>query len=46
LQSDFDLEEFNMIDFDAKKVLETLAEFNRGQYITGDQIHKKNRFNP
>jgi len=41
LQSDFDLEEFNMIDFDAKKVLETLAEFNKGQYITGDQIHKK-----
>ena len=41
MQSDFDLEDFNMIDFDAKKVLETLAEFDQGQYVSGDQIHKK-----
>lgn len=41
MQNDFDLEDFNMIDFDAKKVLETLAEFDQGQYVSGDQIHKK-----
>jgi len=41
LISDFNLDEYNMIDMDAKKVLEALSEFNRGEFARGDQIHKK-----
>jgi hypothetical protein len=38
---DFDLEDFNMIDMNAKKVLEALANFDRGEVVKGELIHKK-----
>ena len=37
----FDLDDFNMIDMQAKKVLETLSEFDKGEVIKGDMLHKK-----
>ena len=46
MQRDFDLDEFNMIDMNAKKVLEALAELNRGEFAKGEQIHKKTGFTP
>lgn len=46
MQSDFDLDEFNMIDMDAKKVLVALSEFNAGEFAKGDQIHKKTGLTP
>jgi DNA-binding MarR family transcriptional regulator len=46
LQRDFDLDEFNMIDMDAKKVLEALSEFNKGEFAKGEQIHKKTGLTP
>ena len=39
--SDFDLEDFNMVDMTAKKVLEALSEFNKGEFVKGEEIHKK-----
>jgi len=44
--SDFDLEDFNMIDMTAKKVLEALSEFNKGEFIKGEEIHKKTGLTP
>ncbi len=44
--SDFDLDDFNMIDINAKKVLEALSEFNRGEFAKGYQIHKKTSLTP
>jgi hypothetical protein len=37
----FDLEDFNMIDMNAKNVLVALSEFERGELIKGELIHKK-----
>jgi len=42
----FELEDFNMIDMNAKKVLEALAEFNRGEFAHGAQIHIKTGLTP
>jgi hypothetical protein len=39
--SDFDLEDFNMIDMNAKKVLVALSKFSEGEVIKGELIHKK-----
>jgi hypothetical protein len=46
LLKDFNLEDFNMIDMKAKKVLEALAEFNEGEFARGEQIHKKTSLIP
>jgi DNA-binding MarR family transcriptional regulator len=46
LFSDFDLDDFNMIDMKAKKVLEALSEFNKGEFIKGQQIHVKTSLTP
>jgi RIO-like serine/threonine protein kinase len=43
---DFDLDDFNMIDMKAKKVLEALSEFNKGEFVKGDQIHRKTSLIP
>lgn len=43
---DFDLDDFNMIDMTAKKVLETLSEFSKGELIKGELIHKKTGLTP
>jgi hypothetical protein len=37
----FDLEDFNMVDMTAKKVLVALSKFDRGELIKGELIHKK-----
>jgi len=42
LQRDFDLDEVNVVNMDAKKVLVALSEFSRGEFVRGEQIHKKN----
>jgi hypothetical protein len=42
----FDLEDFNMIDMNAKKVLVALSEFDRGLLIKGEMIHKKTGLTP
>ncbi len=44
--SDFDLDDFNMIDLDAKKVLVALSEFNEGELVKGELIHKKTGLTP
>lgn len=41
MAQNFDLEDFNMIDMNAKKVLEALSKFDRGELIKGEIIHKK-----
>jgi hypothetical protein len=35
MSEDFDLEDFNMIDMGAKKVLEALSEFDEGVLVKG-----------
>jgi hypothetical protein len=44
--SDFDLEDFNMIDMNAKKVLVALSEFTEGELVKGELIHKKTGLTP
>jgi DNA-binding MarR family transcriptional regulator len=44
--SDFDLDDFNMIDMNAKKVLKALSEFNKGEFVKGEEIHKKTGLTP
>jgi len=44
--SDFDLDDFNMIDMKAKKVLDALSEFNKGEFVKGEEIHKKTGLTP
>ena len=46
MQSDFDLDEFNMIDMDAKKVLVALSEINKGEFAKGEELHKKTGLTP
>ncbi len=46
MQPDFDLDEYNMIDMNAKKVLEVLSQFSQGEFVRGEQIHKKTGFTP
>ena len=46
MQNDFELDDFNMIDMNAKRVLEALAEFNKGEFAKGDQIHRKTGLTP
>lgn len=46
MSENFDLEDFNMIDMSAKKVLETLSEFEKGELVKGELIHKKTGFIP
>ena len=43
---DFELDDFNMIDMTAKKVLLALAEFEEGELIKGELIHKKTGLPP
>ena len=42
----FDLEDFNMIDMRAKKVLVALSAFDRGELVKGELIHKKTSLTP
>ncbi len=42
----FELDDFNMIDMNSKKVLEALAGFNQGEFAKGDQIHRKTGLMP
>ena len=35
-----------MIDMTAKKVLEALSEFNKGEFVKGEEIHKKTGLTP
>jgi DNA-binding MarR family transcriptional regulator len=42
----FDLDDFNILDMNAKKVLEALSEFNEGEFAKGEQIHKKTGLTP
>ncbi len=37
----FDLEDFNMIDMQAKKVLQTLAKYEKGELVKGEILHKE-----
>jgi hypothetical protein len=46
MAENFDLEDFNMIDMRAKKVLEALSEFDKGELVKGDLIHKKTSLVP
>lgn len=46
MQNNFDLDEYNMIDMDAKKVLVALTEFNQGEFVNGEQLHKKTGLTP
>jgi hypothetical protein len=43
---DFDLDDFNILDMNAKKVLEALSEFLAGEFVKGEQIHKKTGIMP
>lgn len=37
----FDLDDFNIPDMNAMKVLEALSKFNKSEFAKGEQIHKK-----
>ncbi len=41
MSQNFDLEDFNMIDMNAKKVLESLSKFDKGDLVKGEIIHKE-----
>ena len=41
MAKDFDVEDYNMVDMQAKKVLVALSEFDKGELVKGDLIHKK-----
>ncbi len=43
---DFDLEDFNLIDMNAKKVLVALSDFDKGLLIKGEMVHKKTGLTP
>ena len=42
----FDLEDFNLIDMAAKKVLDALSKFGAGIFVKGEDIHKKTGLTP
>lgn len=46
LSKDFNLDDFNMIDMKAKKVLEALSESPKGEFAKGEEIHKKTGLTP
>jgi hypothetical protein len=46
LSDNFDLDDFNMIDMKAKKVLDALSEFDKGEFVKGEEIHKKTGLTP
>jgi biotin operon repressor len=46
LTENFELDDFNMIDMKAKKVLEALSESTKGEFIKGEEIHKKTGLTP
>lgn len=46
MSDNFDLDDFNMIDMKAKKVLDALSEFNKGEFVKGEEIHKKTGLTP
>jgi hypothetical protein len=46
MAQDFDLEDYNMIDLNAKKVLVALSEFPKGELVKGEVIHKKTSLAP
>ena len=41
-----DLDQVNVLDMNAKKVLETLAELNQGEYAKGEQLQQKTGLSP
>ena len=41
MEESFDLEDYNMIDMRAKRVLVALSEFEKGELAKGELIHKK-----
>lgn len=44
---DSSFDEFNIdVDLMAKKVLEAIAGFNKGEFVTGEQIQKKTNLTP
>ena len=43
---DFELDDFNMIDMTAKKVLIALSEFEKGELVKGELLHKKTALPP
>ena len=43
---DFDQDDFNMIDPEAKRVLVTLSQFEKGLLVTVDILHKKTGMMP
>jgi hypothetical protein len=46
LSENIDLGQVNVLDMDAKKVLETLAELNQGEYAKGEQLQQKTGLSP
>jgi hypothetical protein len=42
----FELDDYNILDMTAKKVLEALAEFAEGEFVNGEQLHKKTGLPP
>ncbi len=41
LAQNFDLDDYNMIDMNAKKVLVALSESEKGTVLKGEEIHRK-----
>jgi len=46
LSEKINIDEYTAIDFEAKKVLETLSEFNHGEYASGEQLQHKTGLTP
>ena len=46
MSQDFELDDFNMIDVKAKHVLEALHEFEKGELVKGELIHKRTGLTP
>jgi hypothetical protein len=46
LSENIDLGQVNVLDMNGKKVLETLAELNQGEYAKGEQLQQKTCLSP
>lgn len=46
MSEDFDREDFEMLDHNAKQVLEALSQFEKGLLVKVDLIHKKTGLMP
>lgn len=46
MSENIDLDQVNVLDMNAKKVLETLTHYKQGEYAKGEQLEQKTSLTP